>query len=77
MIDDFYLSTDPPYEGTVRYQNGISYKDLWNYIKESLYKIYISSYDSSFKEVASFEYRSTLSATTNNKVIKRLYFNKE
>jgi hypothetical protein len=47
-----------------------------DYIKNSPYKIYLSSYEwNGLAVVKEFSHRSTLSATANNKVVERLFCN--
>jgi site-specific DNA-adenine methylase len=68
---------DPPYKGTEKYQHCIDYDKFYEYVNKSKYKIYISSYNAPFNLVNSFEHRTKLSATANNKVIENLYCNKQ
>jgi len=76
-IDETIIYIDPPYFNTGEYKEKVCHKTLLEYIKNSPYKVYISSYDMPFNEVASWEHRSTLSSTANNKVYEKLYCNKE
>jgi hypothetical protein len=69
---------DPPYKNTEKYQCELNHKDLYNFIKNSPYKIYVSSYEwEGLNEVASYEHRCTLSETANNKVIEKLFCNRD
>jgi len=69
---------DPPYKGTNEYQLRIDYDNLYTYIRNSKYKIYLSSYDAPFKCVKEFNHRSTLCATNNSKrTIEKLFVNEE
>ena len=77
-VDETIIYLDPPYENTKQYQKTIDYQKLKDYINNSKYKIYVSSYEFDLPCVASFKHKSTLSATNKNKeVIERLYCNKE
>jgi len=75
-IESTVIYLDPPYFNTKKYQNKICHDTLYEWIRNSPYKIYISSYDMPFEVVAEFEHRSKLSATANNKVIEKLFCNK-
>lgn len=77
-IDETIIYLDPPYRNTEKYQHGIDYEKLHDYIINSPYKIYVSSYDwDGLYAVAGFNHISTLSATNNSKrVIEKLYCNK-
>jgi 16S rRNA G966 N2-methylase RsmD len=76
-LEETIIYLDPPYENTKKYEKTINHKKLKEWIRNSPYKIYISSYNfDGFREVASFEHRSRLSATANNKVTERLFVNK-
>lgn len=76
-IDETVIYLDPPYKNTEQYQHSIDYEKLHEYIANSPYKIYVSSYEwDGLYEVACFNHISTLSATNNNKrVVERLYCN--
>ena len=77
-IDETVIYLDPPYQGTEKYQHDIDFEKLYDYIRNSPCKIYISSYDMPFECVAEFEHRSTLSSTNNNKkVIEKLFCNQK
>ena len=77
-IHETIIYLDPPYKNTERYQHDIDHEKLHKYIINSPYKIYVSSYEwDGLYEVASFNQRSTLSATNKSKrVIEKLYCNK-
>jgi site-specific DNA-adenine methylase len=76
-VEETIIYLDPPYKNTVKYQYDIDHEKLYEYIRNSPYKIYISSYDMPFPIVKEFEHRCTLSATANNRVIERLFCNRE
>lgn len=78
-IAETIIYLDPPYKNTGKYQHDIDHEKLHEYIVNSPYKIYVSSYEwDGLYEVASFNHRSTLSATNNNKrVIERIYCNRD
>jgi len=70
---------DPPYAKTTSYEEEVNHRELEQWIDDMTrkgYKIFLSSYEyNSMRCVASFEHRSTLSATANNKVKERLFVN--
>ena len=77
-IDETIIYLDPPYFNTAKYQKEINHDDFIEWVKNSPYKIYVSSYDiPEFYECEQFEHRCTLSATANNKVIEKLFCNRE
>jgi len=77
-IDETIIYLDPPYKGMAEYKEGVNHKELLNYIMQSPYKIYISSYEFELPCVAEFKHRCTLSSVSNNKeVTERLFCNKE
>jgi len=77
-ISETVIYLDPPYQSTAKYQNGIDHDKLLKWIKESPYKIYVSSYDFDLPLVKSINHRSSLSATNNaKKVVENLYCNRE
>jgi len=75
-IDETIIYLDPPYINTRQYQKNIDHNILYEYIKNSPYTIYMSSYDAPFDAVMSMQHNSTLSSTHNNVVIEKLYCNK-
>jgi len=76
-IDETIVYLDPPYENTEKYQKDINHKELYKYIRNSKYKIYMSSYESELYEVDNYKHRSTLSATANKEVTERLFCNRK
>jgi len=76
-IESTIIYLDPPYFNTAKYQEIICHDTLYDWITNSPYKIYISSYDMPFEVVAELEHRSTLSATANNKVVEKLFCNQK
>lgn len=76
-IDETIIYLDPPYEDTTEYQKvGLNHRELDEWIKNSPYKIYVSSYKFNLPKIASFKHTTSLSATSNNKVTENLYCNK-
>lgn len=70
---------DPPYINTKKYKHGVDlcYDSLSSWIKNSPYKIYMSSYepiDGCDIEVLSIDHKSTLSSTNNSKRVKERLF---
>ena len=76
-INETIIYLDPPYENTGKYQNDIKHNLLYEWIKKSPYKIYLSSYKSELFECASFNHRCTLLATANNRVEEKLFCNRK
>jgi site-specific DNA-adenine methylase len=79
-IDETIIYLDPPYKDTGGYQKKVCHDFLDEYIKKSPYKIYLSSYESDFKEVACFEHRTTMAMgreNKNNKTLEKLFCNRE
>jgi site-specific DNA-adenine methylase len=74
-IEETIIYLDPPYENAGTYQCKISHEKLYSYIKNSPYKIYMSSYDAPFNCVWESEHRSTVTATKARQVIEKLYCN--
>jgi len=78
-IDETVIYLDPPYAGTAKYKNDICHEALLEYCMKSPFKIYVSSYAfNGLHEVASFDHRSSLSATNNSKrTQEKLFCNQE
>jgi len=75
-IEETIIYLDPPYKNTAKYAEYVNHHELYEWIKKSPYKIYISEYNSEFEQVAEFKHRSTLSATSNNETLEKLYVHK-
>ena len=76
-IEETVIYLDPPYKNTSTYECEINHDELIQYIQNSPYKIYLSSYEfDSMYECKSFSHRSILSATANNKVTEKLFCNR-
>jgi len=76
-VDETIIYLDPPYKGTARYKNEIDYDKLTEYVKNSPYKVYVSSYDyPELKPVYEIEKRVVLSATNNSAKAMEKLFNK-
>jgi 16S rRNA G966 N2-methylase RsmD len=76
-LNETIIYLDPPYINKGCYQKKLNIDELYKWIKESKYKIYLSSYESPLYECKSYEHRCILSATVNNKVVEKLFCNKE
>ncbi len=74
-INETIIYLDPPYQNTEKYEKDICHDELYEYIKNSPYKIYMSSYESNLECVLEIEHTSSLSATANNKVAEKLFTN--
>lgn len=75
-INETIIYCDPPYLNTAKYQEEMCQNTLINWIKQSPYKIYLSSYNFPLPIVKEFIHSSTFSSTTRNKTIERLFCNK-
>ena len=77
-IEQTIIYCDPPYKGTGKYQKDIDHELFYNWVKNSPYKIYVSSYDFDLPCVLELSHRSTLSATNNSKkVVEKLFCNRQ
>ena len=74
-IDETIIYLDPPYLNTGKYAEELVHSELYEYIKNSKYKIYLSSYESDLTCVLEMEHRSTLSSVVNIKTIEKLFTN--
>lgn len=78
-LEETIIYLDPPYPNTATYQKELDYIKLNEYIKNSPYKIYLSSYESDLRCVAEFEHRATVGSAIKRKVkktIEKLFTNK-
>ena len=79
ILPNSIIYCDPPYKGTGEYQKGNFNHDIfYKWALDNENPVFISEYKmpDDFKVVASFDHRSTLSATNNNKVVvENLYWN--
>jgi site-specific DNA-adenine methylase len=76
-IEETIIYLDPPYKNTAKYHHGIDHEKLYEYIRNSPYKIYMSGYDTPFPIVKEFTHICTFAQSLNNKVIERLFCNRE
>ena len=72
-VAETIIYLDPPYKGTREYEKKLNHDLLVDYINNSRYKIYMSSYNSRLRCIAEYSHRCTLSATANNKVTEKLF----
>jgi site-specific DNA-adenine methylase len=75
-IDETVIYCDPPYKNTAEYKEKLGHNIFNEWVKNSPYKIYVSSYESDLNCALEMDHRSTLSQTKNNKVIEKLFCNK-
>jgi len=75
-VDETIIYLDPPYDKTAKYQSVICHNELMEYIKNSPYKIYMSSYESELPCVLELKHRSSLSATANIETVEKLFCNR-
>ena len=68
---------DIPYKGTVEYKEGkFNHEEFYEWANNVDYPVYISEYDSPFKEVHAFTHRSSLSANNNKKkTVEKIFWN--
>ena len=76
-IDETIVYLDPPYKDTAKYTKGICHKELYKFIENSPYQIYMSSYESHLQCVLEIKHTCSLSATATNEVTEKLYTNRE
>ena len=53
--NDVVIYLDPPYKDTNKYQNDVNHDELKKFMAQSRFKVYLSEYQSDFKEVWSRE----------------------
>jgi len=75
-VDETLIYLDPPYKNTKKYELDIDFDKLEQWVLNSKYKIYISSYKWDLPCVKEFKHRSILSANSNKEVIEKLFCNK-
>ena len=76
-IEETIIYLDPPYINTAKYAEELNHDKLYEWIKNSPYKIYLSSYESELERVAEFEHRTTLSGVkSSGKTLEKLFVNK-
>ena len=75
--DETIIYLDPPYKSTAKYQKELDHDKLLEWVKNSPYKIYVSSYEYDLPCVHEIKHSSTLSATNNSKkVIEKIFCNR-
>ena len=74
-VDKTIIYLDPPYKNTNKYPDIIDYDELYNWIRKSKYKIYISEYNmpKDFKIVEQYSHRAINGLSVNNEVTEKLY----
>lgn len=75
-INETIIYIDPPYKDTYEYEEKVNHDLLNEYIKNSPYKIYVSSYKSDLPCVLYISKRCTMSQTKNNSVLEKLFCNR-
>ena len=68
LSDDVVIYLDPPYQDTNKYQIDVSHDELKKFMSQSRFKIYLSEYQSDFKQVWSKEKQVTNGL--NNRLFK-------
>jgi site-specific DNA-adenine methylase len=76
-INETVIYLDPPYKGTAQYAKKLDHIEFDEYVKNSLYKIYVSGYESELPCVFALNHASSLSAISNKKTIERLFCNQQ
>ena len=77
-LQQYRLANETPYKGTGKYQKDIDHDKFLEWVKNSPYKIYVSSYEFDLPCVFELSHRSSLSATNNSKkVVEKLFCNQE
>ena len=75
-VDQTIIYLDPPYENTGKYEIKLDHLLLDEYIKNSPYKIYMSSYENNLKCIAEFKHTTTIgSSSRRRETIEKLFTN--
>lgn len=74
-VDNTIIYCDPPYINTGKYTVKLNHDEFYNFVYNSKYTIYVSSYESPLHLVESWAHRELLSNNQNN-VKENLYCNK-
>ena len=75
-VSETIIYCDPPYFSTAKYKEKLCHDTFLEWVKNSPYKIYVSSYDFDLPTVKELSHRSTLSPTNNaKKTVERLFCN--
>ncbi len=76
-VEQTIVYLDPPYEKTGGYPCKISHDELYSFIEQCPYKIYLSSYDAPFDCVLEIPHRCSFSVQNRGKrVVERLFCNR-
>ena len=76
---DSVIYCDIPYEGTDGYLTDFDFEKFYSWCEKQTEPLFISSYkmpEDRFICIATFEHRSTLSVTANNKVLEKVFIPK-
>lgn len=74
--EETIIYLDPPYLNTAKYAEDVNQQELSDYIKNSPYTIYLSSYDCGLRVIDEYKHNSTLANGKNNQVIEKLFIHK-
>ena len=74
-VDNTIIYCDPPYKNTAQYSVNLNHDEFYDFVNNSKYTIYVSSYESPLHLVESWDHREIMSKY-NNKVKENLYCNK-
>ena len=75
-IEKTVIYLDPPYKNTAKYQKDIDHDKLFEWVKNSKYPVYVSSYEiNSLECIKEIEHTSTFSSIASNRVIEKLFLN--
>jgi DNA adenine methylase len=74
--EDTIIYCDPPYRNTKAYRQVFDVEKFDKWVLNNDKTIFISEYNSPFYELFNINKQCTMSANNNNKVIEKLYSNK-
>ena len=72
-INETVIYLDPPYFRKSNYQKDINHQELYEWINNCPYRVYLSSYEAPFKLVDSSNHRCKLNPNQNQPVKENLY----
>lgn len=76
-VNETIIYLDPPYKDTAKYAEQLDHDKMYEWIKKSPYKMYLSSYESELECVEVLDHRTTLGSGKKGKSTKeRLFINK-
>jgi len=71
-VNETIVYIDPPYKGVKKYQHGIDHDKLWDYVRNSPYPVYISSYEAPFSLVSEYDHLTGMNSGTKRRTERLL-----